>query len=153
MLQEEQKRPPDDFLDILAQQSTQGSPEGLLGLSGLGEDEEEEDGGGAALPPRTPWWRRRGAIIALILLALIILGIIFLPSILFPKRQLQFQTAPVTTDNISETITATGPLQGGTYNINFMGTGTISQIYVTVGEHVTQGQLVAKLNPVSLQDA
>jgi len=42
MLQEEQKMPPEDFLDILAQLSQQGPLGGLLALPGL-EDEDTID--------------------------------------------------------------------------------------------------------------
>ncbi len=148
---QEQQTPQEDFLAFMSQQQQPGSG-GLLAIPGLGgEDEEEEEE--VALPPSPPWWRRRGAIIAFILLVLLILGIIFLPGILFPKRMVTFTTQPVTTGNLAQTITATGPLQGATYNINFKGTGTISQIDVVVGQHVNKGQIVAKLDPVSLQDA
>src|SRR6266849_4008265 len=118
MTQQQQQNRPEDFLgpseDLLTYMSQQQQPGsgGLLALPGLGEEEEGEDGTAAALPPGPPWWRRRGAIIALILLVLLILGIIFLPGILFPKRQVQFITQPVTTGNLAQTITATGPLQG-----------------------------------------
>jgi len=148
---QEQQTPQEDFLTFMSQQQQPGTG-GLLALPGLGEEEEEEEEE-AVLPPSPPWWRRRGAIIAAILLVLLILGIIFLPGILFPKRQVTFQTQSVTTGNLALTITATGPLQGATYNINFKGTGTISQIDVVVGQHVNKGQIVAKLDPTSLQDA
>jgi len=156
MLQEEQKMPPEDFLDILAQQSQQGPLGGLLTLPGL-EDEDTIDEVDtikvAALPPRTPWWRRRGTIFAPISLVIAILLIIFLPGILSAMVLLQFQTVPVTEGNLSRTVTATGPLQGVTYDINFTGSGKIAEIDVVVGQHVTQGQLLAKLDLTSLQDA
>src|SRR6266571_951998 len=43
--------------------------------------------------------------------------------------------------------------RGGVYNINFSGSGTISQIDVKVGQSVVKGQILAKLDKTSLQDA
>src|SRR5579863_1938407 len=152
MLQEQRTNPSEDFdfLAFMAQQPQQpGSPGGLLALPGLGED---EDDGTVALPPRAPWWRRRGPIIGLILLAILILGSIFGYMYLTRKRPVQLQTAQIMQGNVALTISATGPLQGGTYNINFSGTGKIAEIDVKVGQHVNQGQVVAKLDPTSLQD-
>ncbi len=159
--QQQQQSPPEDLLgpseDLLAymsqQQQSGGGPGDLLALPGLGEEEEEDGDQVAAMPPRPPWWRRRGVIIAAFLLVLLILGIIFLPGLLFPKRQVQFTRQQVTPGNLAQTISATGPLQGATYNINFKGMGTIAEIDVKVGQHVTKGQVVSKLDPVSLQDA
>ncbi len=196
MLPEEQKSPLEDFLDILAQQSQQGPPEGpptlplrgrFLGnnqgrkpierdwkritlprlprqphlkkttlerpaLPGL-EVDEEETVQIAALPPRTPWWRRRSTIFASISLVIVILLIIVLPGMLFARVLLQFKTVPVTEGNLPRTVAATGPLQGATYDINFTGSGKIAEIDVVVEQHVTQGQLLAKLDLTSLQDA
>jgi len=64
-----------------------------------------------------------------------------------------YQTATVTQGNFSLTISATGPLQGGIYNINFSGSGIISELDVKVGQTVKQGQVLAILNKTSLQDA
>src|SRR5215472_2978824 len=153
-LQEEQTSPPEnDILAFLGQSQSGGAPGGLLALPGLGEDEDEDDGQAAVLPPRTPWWRRRGSIIGFILLVLLLLGIIFSIFFLNRKQPVQFQKTQVTQGNVSLTISATGPLQGGTYNINFSGTGKIAEIDVKVGQHVNKGQVVAKLDPTSLQDA
>src|SRR5437870_3500301 len=70
--------------------------------------------------PRPPWWRgRRGIIIIAVILLLVILGGIVLGIRLTRRPTRVYQTAPVTRGNFSLTVSATGPLQGGTYNINF----------------------------------
>jgi HlyD family secretion protein len=121
----------------------------LLSLPGL-EDEGEDT---SLAAPSPPWWRRRGTIIGIaVLLLIILLGGLFL-FLMNRRPRVTYQVQPVTQGNLSLTISATGPLQGGVYNINFTGTGKIAQIDVTVGEPVVQGQIVAKLDKTSLQDA
>jgi HlyD family secretion protein len=119
--------------------------------------------GMASLPPPTPpWWRRRGGIIAIsagisaiavLLLLLIIGGVFFLvaPSQRQPTTIYQYQK--VARGNFSLTVNATGPLQSGIYNVVFSGTGKIAEIDVNVGQSVMQGQVLAKLDKTSLQDA
>ncbi len=129
-------------------QQPQSTPSQLLSLPGL--EEEEETG---LAPPGPPWWRRRGIIIGIsVALLIILLGGLFL-FLTSRKPRVTYQFQPVAQGNLSITISATGPVQGGVYNINFSGTGKIAQIDVTVGQPVTQGQIVAKLDKTSLQDA
>src|SRR5712692_5653356 len=159
--QQHQQSSPEDLLgpseDLLAymsqQQQSGGGPGDLLALPGLGDEEEEDGDQVTAMPPRPPWWRRRGVIIALIALAIITVVIIYLFITLGRRQPPQFNFYQVTPGNLAQTISATGPLQGATYNINFKGTGTIAEIDVKVGQRVTSGQVVAKLDPVSLRDA
>ena len=113
-------------------------------------------------PPTPPWWRRRGGIIAIsagiiaiavLLLLLIIGGVFFLvaPSQRQPTTIYQYQK--VARGNFSLTVNAPGPLQSGIYNVVFSGTGKIAEIDVSVGQTVRQGQVLAKLDKTSLQDA
>ncbi|TMD99941.1 MAG: biotin/lipoyl-binding protein, partial [Chloroflexi bacterium] len=112
----------------------------------------------APLPPRPPWWRRRRGIITIILIALLILAG-FLAFFLYLGRQrpITYQFQQAIQGNFSLTVSATGPLQSAIYNLVFTGTGTgtitISEIDVSVGQTVTKGQVLAKLNKTSLQDA
>src|SRR5438034_7194483 len=108
----------------------------------------------APLPPRPPWWRRRRGIITIILIALLILAG-FLAFFLYLGRQrpITYQFQQAIQGNFSLTVSATGPLQSAVYNLVFTGTGTISEIDVTVGQTITKGQVLAKLNKTSLQDA
>ncbi len=56
----------------------------------------------------------------------------------------------VTLGNLSLSVSATGPLQGNTYNADFAVNGTLSEIDVKVGQHVDKDQVLAKLNPNSI---
>ncbi len=130
----------------------QGSTPDFLALPGLG-DEEEDGGPAAAAPPSPPWWRSRGAIIAAGLLGILILGLFIFLLTRPGRRQIPFQMQPVTRGNLVLSISATGPLQGGIYNVVFMGTGKIAQLDVVEGQAVKKGQVLAKLDMTSLRDA
>src|SRR6266516_1027173 len=106
------------------------------------------------LASAVPWWRRRGVIIGgIVALVLIIVGAVLIP-ILSRKPPITYTTQPVTTGNLSLSVSETGPLQGAIYNLIFIGTGgRIAGINVKVGQRVTQGQVLAVLDKTSLQDA
>ncbi len=130
-------------------QQTPNAPGQVLALPGLGDSEDDA----SLASPSPPWWRRRGVIVGIaILLIVIILGGLLL-TVLNRKPRVAYQFQQATQGNLAVTISATGPLQGGVYNINFSGTGTISRIDVKVGQSVVQGQILAKLDKTSLQDA
>ena len=135
-------------------QSTQIPEEQVLSLpdfSAIAPDEQE-----STFPPspRPPWRRRRRGIITIILIALLILaGILAFFLIRGGHRPITYQFQQAIQGNFSLTVSATGPLQSAIYNLVFTGTGTISEIDVTVGQTVTKGQVLAKLNKTSLQDA
>src|SRR5258708_13513593 len=71
--------------------------------------------------PQPPWWRGgRGRIIIIaVILLFVILGGIVLAIRLTRRPTRGYQTANVTQGNFSFPISATGPLQGATYTINF----------------------------------
>ncbi len=135
-------------------QSTQIPEEQVLSLpdfSAIVPDEQE-----STFPPspRPPWRRRRRGIITIILIALLILaGILAFFLIRGGHRPITYQFQQAIQGNFSLTVSATGPLQSAIYNLVFTGTGTISEIDVSVGQTVTKGQVLAKLNKTSLQDA
>src|SRR5437899_10183217 len=135
-------------------QSTQIPEEQVLSLpdfSAIAPDEQESTFPPSPMPP---WWRRRRGIITIILVVLLILaGILAFFLIRGRQRPITYQFQQATQGNFSLTVSATGPLQSADYNLVFTGTGTISEIDVTVGQTVTKGQVLAKLNKTSLQDA
>ena len=130
-------------------QSTQSPEDQVLSLPDFSAIAPEDQ-----VAPRPPWWRRRRGIITIILIALLILAG-FLAYFLYLGRQrpITYQFQQATQGNFSLTVSATGPLQSAIYNLVFTGTGTISEIDVSVGQTVTKGQVLAKLNKTSLQDA
>ena len=103
--------------------------------------------------PKPPWWRRRGILItSALLLALLVGGSVF-AAVQTHKKSVTYQYQRVTEGNFSLIVNATGPVQSGTYNVEFSGTGKITEIDVKVGQTVRQGQVLAKLDKTSLQDA
>lgn len=116
--------------------------------------QEEDEDSTSYMPPR-----RRGrriftsALILVVLLALIGGGTLF-----YIRRQnnaqVTYTQSAVTTGNLAVTVSASGPLKANAeYDMNFSASGTISQIDVKVGQTVKAGQVLAKLNSTSLQDA
>jgi HlyD family secretion protein len=131
---------------------TQNPEEQVLNLPDFSAMAPEDEG--TPLPPKPPWWRRRGAIITIILIVLLILAS-FLAFFLIRGRQrhVTYIKQQVTQGNFSLTVSATGPIQSAVYNLTFSGSGTIAEINVSVGQSVVKGQVLAKLNMTSLQDA
>src|SRR5260221_1629100 len=130
-------------------QQTPNAPGQVLALPGLGDSEDDE----SLASPSPPWWRRRGVIVGIVILLLVILLGGLLLAVLNRKPRVNYQFGQANQGNLAVTISATGPLQGGVYNINFSGSGTISQIDVKVGQSVVKGQILARLDKTSLQDA
>src|SRR5438105_2493288 len=90
--------------------------------------------------PKPPWWRRRGILIAsALLLALLVGGSVF-AAVQTHKKSVTYQYQRVTEGDFSLIVNATGPVQSGTYNVEFSGTGKITEIDVKVGQTVKQGQ-------------
>jgi HlyD family secretion protein len=121
----------------------------LPGFSDSASDEFDEDVAGAG----QPWWRRRSVLI--VAAAVIVLAAILTPIALSRSRKapVSYSTSAVRQGALTTSVSATGPLQAGTFNVNFSGSGTLTEIDVSVGQQVTAGQVLAKLDPTSLQDA
>ncbi|MBX5457896.1 MAG: efflux RND transporter periplasmic adaptor subunit [Thermogemmatispora sp.] len=108
------------------------------------------------LPPRRR--RRRGWVIATVLVVVLLLaaggGLSYMH--LTAQQKPQYTEATVTTGNLSVTVSGTGPIMPrAQYNLNFPSSvgGQISEIDVQVGQQVTKGQVLAKVDSPSLQDA
>lgn len=68
----------------------------------------------------------------------------------------QFTQTTATIGNISQKISATGPINANAqYNMNFSVAGQVREIDVQIGQHVKQGQVLAKLSVdmTALQDS
>src|ERR1700730_14344897 len=99
------------------QVSTQPGPSNQLltipSFSDSGDADTQKGGDG----PNAPWWRRRGGVITIaVILLVIILGGFFL-LMLNRRPQVTFQYQKVTQGDLSLTVSATGPVQSGTYNL------------------------------------
>lgn len=87
-------------------------------------------------------------------LAVLALVIALLGVVLVPNLPPQVQLVTVKQDNIVVHVSAKGTLQSAIYDANFTGNGgKIAEINVTVGQNVTAGQTLAKLDTTLLQDA
>jgi HlyD family secretion protein len=104
--------------------------------------------------PPPPWWRRRRWMIPLVLLVLIVLlgGGVF-TFITLRREHVTYQYQRVTRGTFTQVVTATGSLQGTVYNVTAPSGGKITAIYVSVGQHVHAGEVLARLDATSLQDA
>lgn len=130
--------------------TTRSGPGGPLSIPSFTDDDD------AGLPPTPaqPWYRQTRWIagIAVLLVIVLIVGLIVARRS-GKTTPITYQYATAQTGNLVLSVSATGPLQSGIYNISFTGSGKIAEIDVQVGQTVTVGQVLAKLDPTSLQDA
>lgn len=100
-----------------------------------------------------PRRRRRWIILIIVLVLIFLLGAIVVRAASRGNR-VTYQYAHAAQGNLTLTVNATGPIQSGTYNLIFSGTGgKIDEIDVVVGQKVVQGQVLARLDRTLLQDA
>ncbi len=93
------------------------------------------------------------ALIAVLLLALVG-GSLLLSGHLFSSPPIQYQYTTTSTGNLTISVSATGPVAStAVYDLNFPSSGTLTELDVSVGQVVQAGQLLAKIDPTSLQDA
>jgi RND family efflux transporter MFP subunit len=103
---------------------------------------------------KKPWWRDWRWIIgisALVIAALI--GLILNTTMSARAQQVTYQQRALRQGNLVLTVGATGPVQGGAYNATFATSGRVAEIDVNLGQHVDNGQQLAKLDTSALQDA
>ncbi|HLI06393.1 MAG TPA: HlyD family efflux transporter periplasmic adaptor subunit [Ktedonobacteraceae bacterium] len=131
---------------------SQQGHDSLLQLPNFNDDDDDA----VPLRPTRASTRGRNRIV-LIIIAVFLLIVLLGGTLFFFLRRGARTTAlaygQVSTGNFVLTVSATGPIQGGTYNVVFSGSGKISEIDVAVGQTVQKGQVLAKLDPTSLQDA
>jgi HlyD family secretion protein len=130
----------------------QSGPIDALDLPGFFDDFDLDETE-APVKPKVPWWRRPIALIAAGVLVVLIAGLAVGVAHARRGTPITYTSGQVSTGDLIITASATGPLQSATYDVNFSGSGTIKEIDVSVGQQVKSGQLLAKLDPTSLQDA
>lgn len=105
--------------------------------------------GGAG--PRAGWWRSarplRGVAFTLCV-PLLIAACAGLPG-----AASTYTSARATLGNLSVTATTSGTLRAAEYDLNFAGTATVHELDVAVGQQVTRGQVLARLDAPALQVA
>ncbi|MBX5450741.1 MAG: biotin/lipoyl-binding protein, partial [Thermogemmatispora sp.] len=104
--------------------------------------------------PALPWWRqRRWQILLILILLFLLIGGSALTVVALRKGRVTYQYQRVTRGTFTQVVNATGTLQGSVYNVNAPTSGKITALYVSVGQQVRSGQVLAKLDSTSLQDA
>jgi multidrug efflux pump subunit AcrA (membrane-fusion protein) len=89
------------------------------------------------------------ALVAIVLAALIGHDVVFPPS---QNAAASLRTAAVTRGTVRSAVSATGTLvPAQQLNVGFKTAGTLTEVDVKVGDKVTAGQVLAKLDPTQLQ--
>lgn len=97
---------------------------------------------------RRPW---------LIVASVLLLGVLIGGGVLFymqrtSSSQVQYTTVAVSVGNLTQTVSASGPLQAkAEYDMNFGTAGSVAVIDVHVGEQVKAGQVLAEVNAPNLE--
>ena len=113
----------------MSQQLPQNSEE-VLALPNFDDDTDEQ-----VSPVIRPRRRGRNTIIVIsILLLIVLLAALLLRTFLGPKKPTTYQYQKVTHDSFSLTVSATGPVQSGTYNVVFSDSGKLTEIDVSGGK-------------------
>lgn len=94
--------------------------------------------------------RRRLLLTAVLLLVVLLAGATFALVQHFTPQAVY---ARVTQGNLTISVPGAGALQSAVYDTNFSGSGTVSEIDVSVGDTVSEGQTLAKLDTTQLKDA
>lgn len=101
-------------------------------------------------PPKRQWPRSYSVILAAIIILALITGSW---AVFRPKSNVAVVTQPVTQGTLAQSVTATGTVDPqNTVNVGTQVSGTISQLFVDYNSKVKKGQVLAKLDPTSLQD-
>jgi len=99
---------------------------------------------------RRPW---------LIVASVLLLGVLIGGGVLFymqrtSSSQVQYTTVAVAVGNLTQTVSASGPLSAkAEYDMNFGTAGSVAVIKVHVGEQVKAGQVLAEVNAPNLEIA
>lgn len=99
------------------------------------------------------WWRHRRWLIPVVSAALLAAILFTTAAIVVHARQPYLTYARVSQGNLTLSFQTTGTLRSAIYGADFAVTGPVAEIDVTVGQRVSQGQTLAKLNTTLLQDA
>ena len=101
---------------------------------------------------RARWHKKRAlAIVAASAIAIVVVAILEIGP---PTSSARTSREIVTAENgvVQSTVTGTGNVEAGTdVDVNFKTSGTLQHVYVSQGQHVTKGQLLATLDPTSAQ--
>jgi multidrug efflux pump subunit AcrA (membrane-fusion protein) len=107
------------------------------------------------IPARAGWMTgTRVWLIALGLVALLLVGLIARDTFLAKPAAATIRTATADRGTVTSVVSGTGSLvPAGRMNVNFKVAGTLTEVDVKVGDRVTTGQVLARLDPSTQQAA
>lgn len=123
--------------------------EEILSLPDFHDDGDlfDDERSSSVIPARR---RRAFIILSIILLVLLLAGIVLVVKY---RTHIVYQTKRITQGDLVLTVPASGSLHTTIYTVNFMGAGKLAAVDVTIGEQVKKDQILARLDPTSLQNA
>lgn len=105
------------------------------------------------LPGRSWWGGTHLWIVGLALLGLVLVGLIARDTLLAKPAAATVRLATATRGTVSSVVSGTGSLEpAGRMNVNFRVAGQLTEVDVKVGDKVTTGQVLARIDP-SVQQA
>lgn len=124
--------------------------EEILSLPDFHDDGDlfDDERSSSVIPARRR--RRTFIILSIILLVLLLAGIVLVVKY---RTHIVYQTKRITQDDLVLTVPASGSLHTTIYTVNFMGAGKLAAVDVTIGQQVKKDQILARLDPTSLQNA
>ena len=95
-----------------------------------------------------------GRLFAVALVGILAGGAVFVSRANAPAAKTELRTQPVTRGSVIQSVAVSGSVAAiNQTKMTFKGTGKIAEIYVTVGQQVTAGQPLAKLDTTDLEAA
>ena len=150
MLQANQDQPKvDDVISKPKQDDTE--VDDAIRFEPLFQDDEEDSTYAAPQDRRRRVWF---IAISVVLLLLLIGASVLIYARRANASHVQYATSTVAYGNLTQTVSASGPLQAkAEYDMNFSTSGQVNAIDVHVGQQVKAGQVLATLNAPNLQIA
>lgn len=113
-----------------------------------------DDGSDGEGSPRRAWQSRRViGVVAIVVIIALIVGGVFVAHAAASARPTTYSYATVRQGSLIITVSGSGPVSAALYNLSFASSGRIAEIDVQVGQQVTAGQTLARLDTTNLQDA
>lgn len=119
----------------------------MLPMPVFHDDEDLFDEDASVMRPRRRLLR---IILPIALLLLLLVGTVLVLKL---RTHPVYQAQRVTLGDLALTVKASGRLRTHLYTVNFVGSGRLAAINVNIGQQVKKNQILAKLDPTSLQNA
>ncbi|MBO0687401.1 MAG: biotin/lipoyl-binding protein, partial [Candidatus Dormibacteraeota bacterium] len=103
---------------------------------------------------RGPFFRRDRVVAAVLAIVAILLGVLIVRDLVPAAPTSSINTTAVRTGTVQAAVQGTGTLQPVQQeNVNFRVSGTLTEVDAQVGQQVTAGQVLAKVDPTTYQTA